>query len=88
MSVFDPSTSLLAGMATSALEARLAQLQAAYLDLSAGAKAVSVSYTQNGQSKSVTYTSTNLAALTSAIRQLQAQLGLVDTPRRSLGVRF
>lgn len=88
MSVFDPSTSILAGMATSALEARLAQLQSAYLDLSAGAKAVSVSYTQNGQSKSVTYSSTNLAALTAAIRQLQAQLGLVDTPRRSLGVRF
>jgi hypothetical protein len=49
-----------------------------------GAKGESYSYTQGDGAKSVTYTKANLGDLTQAIRLLQAQLGIVRTPRRAL----
>jgi hypothetical protein len=85
---FDRNTSLLAGMDDSVLRARLAQMQQDYLDLSSGRKTVSGAYAQGDGSKSVTYDRTNIAQLIQAIRQLQAQLGLIDNPRRAIGVRF
>ncbi|WCT78659.1 gpW family head-tail joining protein [Novosphingobium humi] len=85
---FNPQTSVLAGMDTSVLQARLAQMQQDYLDLMSGAKVVSASYTQGEGGKSVTYDRTNIAQLTMAIRQLQAQLGIIRSPRRAIGVRF
>lgn len=85
---FNPQTSVLAGMDTSVLQVRLAQMQQDYLDLMSGAKVVSASYTQGEGGKSVTYDRTNIAQLTMAIRQLQAQLGIICSPRRSIGVRF
>lgn len=85
---FNPQTSVLAGMDPSVLQARLAQMQQDYLDLMSGAKVVSASYTQGEGGKSVTYDRTNIAQLTMAIRQLQAQLGIICSPRRAIGVRF
>lgn len=85
---YDPSKSVLAGMDTSVLQARLAQMQQAYLDLSSGAKGESFTYTQGDGSKSVTYTKANIGQLTMAIRQVQAQLGLICAPRHALRPRF
>ena len=85
---YDPSTSILAGMDATALQATLAQMQQDYLDLSAGRKAESANYTQGDGGKSVTYTRANLGQLAIAIRQIQAQLGIVCRPRRALSVRF
>ncbi len=85
---FNPQTSLLAGMDISVLQSRLAQMQQDYLDLMSGTKVVSASYTQGEGGKSVTYDRTNIAQLSTAIRQLQAQLGIIDRPRRAIGVRF
>lgn len=88
MSRFDPTRSLLSGMDTGVLQARLAAMQTAYLDLSSGAKGESFSYTQGDGAKSVTYTRANLGQLAQAIQLLQQQLGIVDRPRRAIGVRF
>lgn len=88
MSCFDPTTSILAGMDTGVLQTRLAQLQQAYLDISSGAKGESYSYTQGDGAKAVTYSKGNLGDLIQAIRLVQAQLGIIDRPRRSIGVRF
>lgn len=85
---FDPSSSLLAGMDTSVLRSNLAAAQQAYLDLSTGAKGESYSYTQGDGSKSVTYTRANLPQLVAAIQLMQAQLGIVQTPRAALSVTF
>lgn len=85
---FNPNRSLLAGMQTSALQKALASAQQAYLDLSTGAKGESYSYTQGDGSKSVTYTKANIADLGALIRSLQAQLGIVQRPRRALTPRF
>jgi hypothetical protein len=75
-------------MDTAVLQARLAALQAVYLDLMAGKSVASASYAQGDGNRSVTYRSTDIATLTAAIRQVQAQLGLVEQPRRSAGVSF
>lgn len=88
MSRFDPSRSLLAGMDTSVLQARLTQMQQDYLDLSSGRRIMSASYAQGDGSKSVTYSMSNIGQLTMAIRQLQAQLGIIDSPRGAIGIRF
>jgi hypothetical protein len=85
---FDPSTSILAGMDTGALQAQLATMQQAYLDLFTGAKGESYSYTQGDGAKSVTYTRANIADLARAIRLVQAQLGTIPHARRALKVRF
>lgn len=85
---YDPSRSILAGMDDTVLRAQLAQMQQDYLDLSSGRKVVSGSYTQGDGAKSVTYTQTNIGQLIMAIRQLQAQLGIVCTPRYAIRPRF
>ena len=88
MARFDPSRSLLAGMDDSVLRARLAQMQQDYLDLSSGRKPQSAAYSQGDGSKSITYTVANIGQLTIAIRQLQAQLGIITSPRGALRPRF
>jgi hypothetical protein len=82
------NTGLLAGMPMAKLQAALAEAQQAYLDLSTGAKGASYSYTQGDGAKSVTYTQTNIAQLSALIRQLQAQLGIVNRTRRPVRFRF
>lgn len=84
MPCFDPSRSLLAGMDDADLRARLAQMQQDYLDLSSGRKVVSAAYTQGDGSKSVTFTKATLGQMAMMIRQMQAQLGIINTPRRPL----
>jgi hypothetical protein len=81
---FNPNTSILAGRPTAQLQADLAALQQAYIDLSTGAKGESYSYTQGDGSKAVTYTRANLSQLQAAIRLIQAQLGIIPRPRRAL----
>lgn len=81
---FNPNTSLLAGRSTVQLQADLAQLQQAYIDLSSGGKGESYSYTQGDGAKAVTYTRANLAQLAAAIQLVQSQLGIVCRARRPL----
>lgn len=85
---YNPRASILAGMQTSALQASLAAVQQAYVDLSTGNKGESYSYTQGDGAKAVTYTKANLADLVALIRLLQSQLGIVSTPRRPIRFRF
>lgn len=85
---YDPSKSVLAGMDTTVLQTRLAQMQQDYLDLSSGRRVMTASYAQGDGSKSVTYSMANIGQLTMAIRQLQAQLGIIGRPRRALAIRF
>lgn len=85
---YNPATSIFAGMSTAQLQAALANAQAAYLQLSTGAKAVTLSYTQGDGSKSVTYQQASTGGLVQLIKQLQAQLGIVHRPRRPMQFRF
>jgi hypothetical protein len=78
------NNSLLAGMSRDVLQAQLTALQTAYLELAAGSKVVTASYSQGDGAKSVTYRQADMAALTQAIRTVQAQLGLISQPRRAL----
>jgi hypothetical protein len=86
--IWNPSTSILAGMSTSALSTALANAQQAYLDLSTGAKGISYSYTQGEGAKTVTYTKANLGSLVALIKELQAQLGIINHPRRAIRIVF
>jgi len=79
---YNPNTSIFAGMSQAQLQAALTAAQQAYINLSSGAKAVTVSYAQGNGSKSVTYQQTSVANLNALIKQLQAQLGIVRHPRR------
>jgi hypothetical protein len=79
---FNPRTSIFAGMSTAALQAALTSAQQAYLELSTGAKAVSLAYGQGDGNKSVTYTAASIPNLTAMIKELQAQLGIVRHARR------
>lgn len=85
---FNPNNSLLAGMPRAALQKALANAQQAYIDLTTGAKGESYSYTQGDGSRSVTYTKANVADLAALIQTLQAQLGIVQQPRRAIRLRF
>lgn len=85
---FDPTRSLLAGMDTTVLQARLTAMQLDYLDLSSGRKPMSASYAQGDGSKSVSYTMATIGQMVMAIRQLQAQLGIIERPRGAIGIRF
>ncbi|WP_176330998.1 gpW family head-tail joining protein [Burkholderia vietnamiensis] len=62
------------GMTDAQLQAALAAAQEAYLDLRSGNKAVTVSYAQGDGSRSVTFQSTNVAAVRMFIAELQAAL--------------
>ena len=86
--MYNPSTSILAGMSTDALRAALASAQQAYLELSTGAKVQTAVYTHGDGNRSVTFTPANLGALTALIKQLQSQLGIVRGGRRPIGFRF
>ncbi|WP_240201814.1 gpW family protein [Burkholderia sp. LMG 13014] len=88
MSCFDPNSSLLAGMDQTALQASLAEAQRIYIQLSTGAQEESLSYTQGDGTRSVTYTRANLAQLAAAIQLMQAQLGIVKSPRRAMRISF
>lgn len=88
MARFDPSLSILAGMDTSVLRQQLSLMQQDYLDLSSGRKVESASYAQGDGAKSVKYTVATIGQLAMAIRQIQAQLGIIPSPRRAIVVRF
>jgi hypothetical protein len=75
---------LLAGMATADLQAWLAKLQTAYLQINAGKRTVTVSYAQGDGGRSVTFTATTPAQIAAAILQVQQQLGMVRRARRPL----
>lgn len=79
---YNPATSIFAGMSTAALQQALAVAQQAYLDISSGAKAVTIQYSQGDGGRSVTYQQTNLPNLVALIKQLQMQLGIVTRGRR------
>ena len=85
---YNTRTSILAGVQTSALQTALTNAQQAYIDLSTGNKGESFSYTQGDGARAVTYTKANLADLVALIRMLQAQLGIITTPRRPIRFRF
>lgn len=78
-----PQIGLFAGMTNAQLTAALATAQQAYLDISSGAKVVTISYAQGDGSKTVTYQQSGLANLTQLIRQLQQALGLICQGRRA-----
>ncbi|MFS7246611.1 gpW family head-tail joining protein [Rahnella inusitata] len=87
--MFDPNSSLLAGALTrDQLTAALTAAQQAYLELSSGAKGVSFSYAQGDGTRSVSYQQTDIGQLTALIQLLQAQLGIVPRPRRTLRFRW
>jgi hypothetical protein len=67
-------TSILEGIDVSALRARLAAMQQAYLDLTTGGKIQVASYTQGDGGRTVTYTQANIADLTQAILAVQSQI--------------
>ena len=84
MGNWNTATSILAGRPTAQLQADLAALQQAYIDLSSGAKGETYSYTQGDGAKSVTYTKANISQLVAAIREIQAQLGIITRARRPI----
>jgi hypothetical protein len=67
-------TSILDGISLEVLQARLSVLQQAYLDLMAGGKIVTASYTQGDGARSVTYSQANIGDLTQAILAVQTQI--------------
>ncbi|MGV6478784.1 gpW family head-tail joining protein [Pantoea agglomerans] len=87
--MFNPQTSLLAGAMTRAqLQEALTAAQQAYLELSTGSKGVSFSYTQGDGTRSVSYQQTDMGQLMALIQLLQAQLGIVKRPRKTLRFRY
>lgn len=82
------STSIFAGMSRVQLQEALASAQQAYIDLQAGKQGVSFAYTQGDGTRSVTYQTTSIAQITSLIRQLQTELGLMSRARRPLRFRY
>ncbi len=70
------------------MQSRLAALQAAYFDLSAGAKIVTASYAQGDGTKSVTYQQTDLAQILRSIEMLQMALGLIPHFHRARRILF
>ena len=86
--MFNPNTSVFAGMSTPVLQQALTNAQLALISLQTGEKVVTVSYGQADGSKSVTYTQTNIGALTLLIRQLQQQLRIIPRARRRMGVVY
>ncbi|WP_186191044.1 gpW family head-tail joining protein [Burkholderia gladioli] len=76
------------GMRASDMQSRLAALQAAYFDLSAGAKIVTASYAQGDGTKSVTYQQTDLAQILRSIEMLQMALGLIPHFHRARRILF
>jgi hypothetical protein len=71
-------------MSTAQLQTALANAQQAYLDLSTGVKGVDFTYSQAGGTKHVRYTETDIPKVLALIKELQAQLGIICTPRRAM----
>ncbi len=86
--MFNPNSSVLAGMDRASLQAALNTAQQVYLELSSGAKGVSFSYAQGDGTRSVTYSQADISGLLALIQTLQAQLGIVPRPRRAIRFRF
>ncbi|ELT9609924.1 TPA: gpW family head-tail joining protein [Raoultella planticola] len=87
--MFDPNSSLLAGtLSRDQLIEALTTAQQAYLELLSGDKGVSFSYSQGDGTRSVTFQKTEIQHLVSLIQGLQAQLGIVTRPRRTLRFRW
>lgn len=84
--MFNPNTSVFAGMSTPVLQQALTSAQTALIALQTGQKIVSASYGQGDGTKSVTYTQANIGDLTMLIRQLQLQLGVIHRARRRMRV--
>ena len=83
-----PRVSLLSGMSQTSLQAALANAQQAYLDLSTGVKVEVAGYSQGDGNKAVTYTKADMPALTSLIKELQTQLGIITRARQPIRFRF
>ncbi|HEX7906849.1 MAG TPA: gpW family head-tail joining protein [Paraburkholderia sp.] len=86
--MFNPNTSVFAGMSNPVLQQALTSAQTALIALQSGQKIVSASYGQGDGTKSVTYTQANVGELTMLIRQLQLQLGVIHRARRRMRVAF
>jgi hypothetical protein len=69
---------ILDGMSATTLQAQLASMQLAYLQLTSGGKTESASYTQADGSRSITYTRANLADLVQSILLVQKQLAALS----------
>lgn len=80
--------SIFAGLSQEVLQANLTAAQQAFIELSTGARVVTASYTQGDGSRSVTYNQASIANLQMLIRQLQAELGIIDAPRRTIRPLF
>ncbi len=80
--------SLYSGMSQQALQAALTAAQQALIQLGTGAKGVTFSYAQGDGSKSVTFTPATREGLVSLIRDLQAELGIISRPRRSMRFNY
>lgn len=78
------ATGIFAGMDTSVLETWLPQAQLGLIELQAGVKNISLSYTQGDGAKSVTKRVSSVAECTALIQQMQMALGIVCRPRRSI----
>ncbi|OJA74518.1 hypothetical protein BGV72_24505 [Burkholderia ubonensis] len=76
------------GMSTADMQSRLAALQAAYFDLSQGAKLVSATYNQGDGTKSVTYQQSDLAQIMRSIQMLQKALGIIPHYHRARRILF
>ena len=69
-------TSILDGMNVADLQAQLAAIQAAYLQLQSGAKVAVAGYAQGDGSRSVSYTQADQAAMVQTILLLQTQIDI------------
>lgn len=78
------TTGIFAGMDTAVLETWLPQAQLGLIELMAGTKNISLSYTQGDGAKSVTKRVASVAECTALIQQMQRALGIVTTPRRPI----
>ncbi|MEQ9852686.1 gpW family head-tail joining protein [Pectobacterium aroidearum] len=87
--MFNPNRSLLAGYGTrEQLQDALAKAQQAYIELGSGEHGVSFSYTQGDGTRSVSYQKSEIKDLAALIQLLQAQLRIVQRPRRPMRFRF
>lgn len=85
---FNPNTSLLAGVDSATLQGWLSDAQAALAKFNTGQKEVTIIVTGGGQHREVTFAKPDMGALTQWIKLLQAQLGLIASPRRGIRVSF
>jgi len=85
---YNPRTSIFAGRPVAQLQADLAVAQDAYVQLSAGVKVVTASYTQGDGAKAITYTQASLPNIVMLIKQLQAQLGVIPAARSPIRFRY